>query len=94
MKFFGGKEDRVLKAFHLEGGSGSNYKTDKGKVLSEDKQKPESMGPQAICHNDEENFQDHTEFGNQKSHVQASGYHCTIYIGAKLCYNRKLAFWI
>jgi hypothetical protein len=35
----------LWRVFHLEGGSGRNYKTDKEKVLSGDKQKPGCMGP-------------------------------------------------
>jgi hypothetical protein len=52
------------------------------------------MGPQTICHIIGEHFQDDAEFGNQKHLVRANGYHCLIYIGAKLYYNRKLAVWV
>jgi hypothetical protein len=50
------KEGLFVDVFHLEGGSGRSYKTDRGKVLSEDKQSPGCKGPQTIYHNFEGNF--------------------------------------
>jgi hypothetical protein len=53
-----------MRTFHLEGGPGRNYKNDRGKVLSGDKQRPECKGPWTICHSIGGSFQDHSEFGN------------------------------
>jgi hypothetical protein len=66
------RKTQFWRVFHLEGGSGRNYKTDREKVLSIDKLKPICMGSQTICHN-REHFQDLVKFGNQKCYALGVG---------------------
>jgi hypothetical protein len=67
------KGHKFWRVFSLEGGSGRNYKTDREKVLSRNKQKPVCIGLPTICHSIGEIFQDHAEFQNQKCPVRVNG---------------------